>query len=229
MLIRILFGAFLFAFWVARFILSVTVWPLCRLIGKKRIVRLASKILNDPRVEQAICSSGGAAGMMQLRSMLAQMRIAEDGDEPADEPEVVSEPEAPIHAAWPEDLPMPPEASTIREVSVGMKLAGPEFEDWRFATSEAFRTSGAMLMITEGCAEWARMAKKRGMPTDVVKTSFTGGALLSAFQLGLIVGEYTYEQDHPEADSQRVVDGFQKIYATNPDARDNPLCGGPAS
>lgn len=178
------------------FLLSVTVWPICRLIGKKRIVRWLTAIMNDPRVEQGLTQAGAASGILQFRMMLAQMRIAEDGDTPPDAPTpTICEGDGPIQESWPATLPPPPNASLISEVSLGMRSAGPEFEDWRFATSEAFRASGAMLMITEGCADWARMAKQRGLPPELVKTSFTGGALLSAFQLGLIVGEYTYEQD----------------------------------
>lgn len=49
-----------------------------------------------------------------------------------------------------------------------------------------------------------RLIGKKRMPPEIVNSSFTSGAMLTAFQLGLLVGEYSYEQrepvpeDHPE-------------------------------
>ena len=191
-----LIGLLIWAVNAAFSLVTLAVRPFVLLIGKKRILRWISAILNDPRVERGLVESGTAAGILQFRGLLAQMRMQQEGDIPAETTTgEAAEPEPPIHAAWPKELPPVPDFQLIQEVSLGMREAGADIEDWRFATFQAFQFSGASLMITEGCAAWARMAQKSGVPTELVRSSFTGAAILTAFQLGLIVGEYSYEQE----------------------------------
>jgi hypothetical protein len=194
-------------FWAFR-MLGVMVLLVMRtfvaLVGKKRMLRMAARFLTDQRTTDFFISIGQAGALMMFQAKFAEARMRAETQlpEPAGETDSSELPAVRIldYADWPECLDDPPSAHTIAATAAALSEAGRDrMENWRIAVSEAFRTSGALLYVTAGCEQWAKEAKAHGLPEDVVKVSFAGGMALSAFQIGLICGQYTEEpEDSPE-------------------------------
>lgn len=192
-------------FWAFRTLGSMTALAMrlvVGLIGQKRMLRMASRFLTDQRTAEFFISIGQAGALILFQAKFAEARMRIETELPATgEPVEPIEPTEPAGrivdvADWPGCLDDPPSADRIMATAAALSEAGRErMGNWRYATADAFRTSGALLYVTSGCEQWEREAKAHGLPEDVIKVSFAGGMALSAFQLGLLCGQYSEAEE----------------------------------